>query len=663
MVHEVITARFRTELNARWSVFFDHLDVPYVYEPETFQAPDSTVCTPAFWLPRERLWFVCEADTPPPWWARFAAAVSNQGCVWDPWRDCDDEQFTDPAPFEVDEAWQGHALLCLGGIPDGYARSQERIDDGPWHRHDLGMYSEGDFPYRWTLCPECGMFGATFWGYAERLPCGCIDDRVRHKVANAADGRLLAAYLAAAHEHLGTAPQPSGLTVTREALACQEGANLATERCTQQCRSVGEQLRAELPDDAYVDGAAEDADALCGECPGFVCIQCGRRPSATAGAACRTCEPLPLLTYVRARQVLNDKAAEAGRAARRSAREINTLLNRATRVRHRGEASMEQLAQALTLVDRWIADPSQLPQTGTGHRPVLSEEELEALHGKELNQVLSQWVGPLAAATGERIPLLQLWLNDVMGVERRSEAGDEQLREGILHAQAWVQAPASYREHLRAAQAEVVPGGMPEPMRIRPARAESTCNLCTSPVGEGDMVGRLHAPAGRRFARMGWLCTHCLYDRRAKPRRLDVLLRIFHQTFSGDGVRLNAAEAEALLRWLLEALPPAEADQEAAQEAITALGHGIDNQETSLLLRYEPVQAVVRTLHQTAIPEAADPPNAVLNAVAQHLAEWRANPQRLDPAHYPSRTAWRRAILEQTAQPTVLSQRDGPFPV
>ncbi|MFI9311458.1 hypothetical protein [Streptomyces triculaminicus] len=658
MAYEVITAQFCRELDARWSVFFDHLEVPYVYEPESFRATDGTECTPAFWLPRERLWFVPEVESAPPWWSRFAAAASNQGFVWDPWADSDDEQSIDPTPFEVAEQWQGNALLCLGGIPDGHALSPDPIK-GPWHGHDLGMYSEGDFPYQWTMCPECGSFGATFWGYAERLPCRCIDDRVRHKIANGADARLLAAYRAAMEESLGT--DPTGLPVIREALVCQEGVALAAERCTRNCRSVGEQLRAELPADAYTDDAVEDADALCGECPGFVCTRCGEQPAAMAGAACWLCEPLVLLTYVRARQVLNDKAAQAGHVASRSAREINTLLNRETRVRSRGHASMEQLGQALTLVDRWIADPSLVPQTGTASRPVLSEDELDALHGKELNRMLSQWVGPLAAATGGSIPLVQLWLNDVMGVEKRSEANDEQLREAIWHAQAWVQAPASYREYLRAAQAEVEPGGLPELVRTRPARAVATCNLCTDPVAEGEVVGRLHAPIGRRFARMGWLCGHCLYDRRVKPRRLDVLLRVFHHTFAGEGVQLNATEAEVLLIWLLEAPNPAEADHEAVQDAFVALGHAVDAQETALLLRYQHTQAVVRTLNQTTDPEATDTQTVVLSAVAQHLAEWRDNPQRLDPAHYTTRVAWRRAVLEQTEQPTMLSQRGGPF--
>ncbi|QPM27265.1 hypothetical protein I3J19_28070 (plasmid) [Streptomyces clavuligerus] len=47
--------------------------------------------------------------------------------------------------------------------------------------------------------------------------------------------------------------------------------------------------------------------------------------------------------------------------------------------------------------------------------------------------------------------------------------------------------------------------------------------------------------------------------------------------------------------------------------------------------------------------------------MVQHLAEWQANPQGLEPEYYRGRRAWRSAILEETEQPTVLSQRGGPF--
>ncbi|MGP3998696.1 hypothetical protein [Streptomyces sp. 8N706] len=59
---------------------------------------------------------------------------------------------------------------------------------------------------------------------------------------------------------------------------------------------------------------------------------------------------------------------------------------------------------------------------------------------------------------------------------------------------------------------------------------------------------------------------------------MDVLLRIFHQTFAGCGVRRNLAGAEVLPCW------PA--------DAVVALQHAIETQETSMACA-NPVLAVV----------------------------------------------------------------------
>ncbi|MEU5900355.1 hypothetical protein [Streptomyces venezuelae] len=143
-----------------------------------------------------------------------------------------------------------------------------------------------------------------------------------------------------------------------------------------------------------------------------------------------------------------------------------------------------------------------------------------------------------------------------------------------------------------------------------------------------------------------------------------MLLRLFDQLFAGDGVRVNAAEAEALLDWLL--MTPAavlpQAEQEALPDVFVALQRAVEAQEPVTLLPSYGVLAVIGTFH-CAGPAAGvtEREAVVLEAVVQHVAEWKANSQRLDPNHYRDRRAWRRAILDQTGQPTVLSQRGGPF--
>ncbi|EDY52637.1 conserved hypothetical protein [Streptomyces clavuligerus] len=318
----------------------------------------------------------------------------------------------------------------------------------------------------------------------------------------------------------------------------------------------------------------------------------------------------------------------------------------------------------MTLVERWIADPSLVPLGGTARRPRLSDEELDRMHGAELRRELSGWVGPVAAAGGEPFALVQVRLNYVMGAATRADADDEQLREGIRQAQDWVHHPGTYQEHVRGAEAEVEPDGLPEPMRTRTAPADSSCHLCTTPVAAGELVGRIHQPRGRGFATLGWLCAHCLYDRRSKPRRLDLLLRLFHQLFAGGGVRVNAAEAEVLLTWLLAA-PAAElpqAELEALPEVFVVLQRAVEAREPVTPLSYYGARAAIGTLHHAKVAAGgAEREAVVLDAVVQHLAEWQANPQGLEPEYYRGRRAWRSAILEETEQPTVLSQRGGPF--
>ncbi len=378
MAYEVVTARFRTELHARWSVFFDHLQVPWAYEPATFHDSAGTPCRPAFWLPRERIWFDAEQEQAPAWWGHFAAAVCNRGRELDLEEDEQHwgEESAHGLPIEVDEEWQGQALISLGGIPDGGSRNN-RPHDGPWHRHrDMGMFTDNDAPYQWTLCPQCGLFGAEFWGYAERLACGCLDDR---KVSNSGDKRLLAAYRSAEGEMLarlstasGPRPGQAAYPVVREALVDQEGAALAQARCVQACTSLGAQLRAELPAGAYAEVSA-DGDVLCAGCPGFVCDWCGVRPAATVGAVCRVCDPKVLLSHHRTRQLLDAKAAEAGKASGLPGWEIHVLLNRVLGIRKREQASLALLGEGLTLVEQWIQTPSLIPEIGTARRrPALS---------------------------------------------------------------------------------------------------------------------------------------------------------------------------------------------------------------------------------------------------------------------------------------------------
>ncbi|WP_159026606.1 hypothetical protein [Streptomyces vietnamensis] len=109
MAYEVIRMEFQTELHARWSVFFDHLQVPWAYEPVTFHDDEGSPCTPAFWLPEQRIWFAAEVEAPV-WWDRFAMAAEGQ----DEWLDRGGEEPDWCPPVEVPKKWRGTTLLAEG---------------------------------------------------------------------------------------------------------------------------------------------------------------------------------------------------------------------------------------------------------------------------------------------------------------------------------------------------------------------------------------------------------------------------------------------------------------------------------------------------------------------------------------------------------------------
>lgn len=110
MAYEVSRVEFRTELHARWSVFFDHLMVPWAYEPVTFHDKTGAPRTPAFWLPEQRFWFTAEVEAPA-WWGQFTMAAEG-ATLW-PERSWSEEAGLLP-PVEVPEQWRGTTLLAEG---------------------------------------------------------------------------------------------------------------------------------------------------------------------------------------------------------------------------------------------------------------------------------------------------------------------------------------------------------------------------------------------------------------------------------------------------------------------------------------------------------------------------------------------------------------------
>ncbi|MFF8195688.1 hypothetical protein ACF05L_33565 [Streptomyces bobili] len=158
--------------------------------------------------------------------------------------------------------WQGLPLLAEGPLfPDD--------EYGPWQLFEAGgMRTHDDEPYQWTMCPQCGSFGATFWGYAERLPCGCLDDREHNKVEGHSDKRLLAAYLAALSEqwHPDRAFEEALLLPTvREALVGQAGAAAPRNPAPATVSHSGTSAARNFPSPPSKGPPDPDTDRLCAQ--------------------------------------------------------------------------------------------------------------------------------------------------------------------------------------------------------------------------------------------------------------------------------------------------------------------------------------------------------------------------------------------------------------
>lgn len=86
---------FRSRTEAKWAVFFDALNMPWVYEPEGFEFADGTKYLPDFYLPSIGMW--AEVKGPSGFCEKaFAKAIKMAG-------------------------EGGEYVLCLSGAPDKVA--------------------------------------------------------------------------------------------------------------------------------------------------------------------------------------------------------------------------------------------------------------------------------------------------------------------------------------------------------------------------------------------------------------------------------------------------------------------------------------------------------------------------------------------------------------
>lgn len=113
--------RFRSRLEARWAVVFDHLEIQWQYEPQGFEIPGGGRYLPDFWLASLGLWAEVKGRFAEGEWAELIRAVE------------------DGLPQHLDYPSKGQPrLVLLGQIPQYGAAL-----------HPLLMKSEGDVLLRW----------------------------------------------------------------------------------------------------------------------------------------------------------------------------------------------------------------------------------------------------------------------------------------------------------------------------------------------------------------------------------------------------------------------------------------------------------------------------------------------------------------------------------
>lgn len=107
--------RFRSRLEARWAVFFDHLGIRWAYEPQGFEihadpwAEKTTRYLPDFWLPDFGLWCEVKGELDHDGMKRIIMAASSAGLPLTP-----DGEW--PLKREQSFPWRPR-LLMLGNVP------------------------------------------------------------------------------------------------------------------------------------------------------------------------------------------------------------------------------------------------------------------------------------------------------------------------------------------------------------------------------------------------------------------------------------------------------------------------------------------------------------------------------------------------------------------
>lgn len=166
---EYAGCRFRSRLEARWAVFFDHLQIEWEYEPQGYES-ESGRYLPDFWLPELHTWVEVKGQ-----FTRVDIR-KTYGALWD---------LGDPASGRPSR-W----LLILGPVPrPGTAWLHMRFDRigdvALWQRAFFGEYGG----QRWAV--PMGVPLPLPRHYLDGVGDEWLDEYCRQWVEAVADPRLL----------------------------------------------------------------------------------------------------------------------------------------------------------------------------------------------------------------------------------------------------------------------------------------------------------------------------------------------------------------------------------------------------------------------------------------------------------------------------------------
>jgi hypothetical protein len=160
--------QFQMPIEGQWAAFFDALGIPYEYQGDTHSLP-------LFWLPTLSCFIRASSQLIDGAEARslYRIAVETQRKVY---------LFITALPRSTDTLPTEEMMV-----------SGQLFSYSPHPSHTLYGVANivVSLPFWWCECPVCGAVGLAYFGYADRLACGCV---TKQNTPSFATPRLLHAY-------------------------------------------------------------------------------------------------------------------------------------------------------------------------------------------------------------------------------------------------------------------------------------------------------------------------------------------------------------------------------------------------------------------------------------------------------------------------------------